>query len=264
MDNKGYYKLLGVDTKASADEIKKAFRKLSMQYHPDKNPGNKDAEEKFKNINEAYSILSNPEKRRLYDNPTPLHSRFGGLGDIFGGVNPFANRHKIDPNMPRRGADLRFLVNAPLYKFIFGGTEELKVDYTDVCDVCSGKGFTATETCSTCNGEGVFTHISQQGNMRMHSTTTCRSCGGLGEIGTLECSNCGGSGSIKKTLQQDITIPKNTKNDEIIKLEGFGGRGTNGAPPGDLYIKLNMILPDADTFTEKEKDQLISLFEGEN
>lgn len=261
MDSRGYYKLLGVEEKASQDEIKKAFRKLSMKYHPDKTQGDKKAEDKFKDINEAYSVLSKVEKRQEYDNPNPFGELFGvGVDPIFGRNNPFNIRHqRPNPNRPIKGKDLKYVMDVPIVKFIFGGDEDLKVEYADVCVDCSGKGFTSSKQCPNCNGTGMITEIINQGNMRMQSSTSCGACRGRGEIGTDNCTTCESKGFVVVEKEHNIKINPNTRDGEIVKFTGLGGRGLRNGPSGDLYIKLRMIMPKAGDFSEEQKGQLVDL-----
>lgn len=260
MDSLNYYKLLEVDENASPEDIKKSFRKLSMKYHPDVAKDNPEAEEKFKQINTAYSTLSNPEKRRQYDNPNPFNNLFGvGQDPIFGGIHPFMNRQSLDPNRPRKGVDLRIPYDVNITTLIFGGVATIQIGYNDVCESCFGKGFSEVKTCPNCNGSGTVMHMSQQGNMRMHSTVPCGACRGRGEIGITACTICNGSGTKAVELSKDIEITRNTNDGTILTYPGEGGKGINGGPPGDLYIKLYMTVPMAEEFTEEQKEQLIML-----
>jgi molecular chaperone DnaJ len=261
VDSRGYYKTLGLTEDASSDDIKKAFRKLSMQYHPDKTNGDKESEEKFKEINEAYSTLSNPEKKQQYDNPNVFGDLFGlnSTGSIFDNFMSFNTRRKPDPNRPMVGKELRYILDVPLIHFIFGGVMDMSMEYMDVCVDCCGKGFTSSKCCPNCNGTGVITNIVNQGNMRMHSSTACGVCRGRGEVGTEHCKVCGGRGSVVTTITHKVEIPKNSKDGDIIKLAEAGGKGLNGGPSGDLYIKLRMILPKAEDFNDEKKGQLIDL-----
>ncbi|GAG01175.1 unnamed protein product, partial [marine sediment metagenome] len=237
-------------------------RKLSMQHHPDKNQGDKEAEAKFKEINEAYSTLSKPEKRREYDNPNPFDELFGfdGGDAIFGGNNPFnVRRQRSTVNRPIRGKDLKYVIDVPLVKFIFGGNEELHVEYLDVCVDCSGKGFSSSKNCPNCKGTGMITKVVNNGNVHMQSSMACGACRGRGEIGTEICNTCEGKRVSAHKKDKEVTIKANTRDGEVIRFEGEGGNGLNGGPVGALYIKLRMVMPKAKNFSEEQKGQLIDI-----
>lgn len=258
-----YYETLGVKRDASPEELKKAFRELSKKYHPDRNPGDKEAEDKFKEINEAYSVLSNPEKRRQYDNPNPF--RFGNFDpfDMFsGGGFGFSNRRPNQPrrDMPRKGKDIKIALEAAITDFIFGGEHTLNVKYRDSCPTCNGKGFSNSKPCEKCGGSGFITSRVEQGNKVMMSTTSCDACRGAGEVGTDTCPDCSGAGSSIKAKEYNVKIPKGSREGQILKLSGKGMSGINGGPSGDLLVQLKMIIPEAGKFNEEQKGQLVDLF----
>jgi len=255
--NKNYYDILGVDNNASPEDIKKAFRKLSMKYHPDHNPDDKEAEDKFKEINEAYSVLSDPQKRQEHDNPSSPFDLFDVLKG-FGGVNRNNRRYRPE-DLPMRGRDLKYVIDVPFYKFILGGEEELSVDYEDVCVPCRGRGFTASKTCPNCNGSGQIVSAQRSGNMFMQTSSACPNCRGRGEVGTETCDSCAGLGRIKNHRDRTIFIEPSTRDGHVIVHEGFGGAGLNGAPPGNLFVKFRMIMPDADVLTEEQKEFIKNL-----
>lgn len=255
--SKDYYKLLGVEKNASEGDLKKAFRKLSMEYHPDRNPDNPEAENKFKEINEAYSTLSDPQKRSKYDNPNPMR----GFGDIFGGMGGFSQqRQKPNPNRPMRGRDLKFVVDVPLSKFIFGGEETFRPTYNDACPNCSGKGYKKAKECSNCGGMGVIIEERSINGMQMRSQTGCPTCRGRGEVPTELCESCGGKGNIRISKDTTVLIQPGSRDGDIIGRGGEGGVGLNGGPKGNLHIKLRMDMPPADKFNEEEKGKIIDLF----
>ena len=193
---KDYYTILGVDRKVSDEELKKAYRKLSMKYHPDKNPDDKKAEEKFKEVNEAYSTLSNPEKRREYDNPNPFAGRdpfsnpFSGFGMNFG------RPQRPDPNRPADGKFIGIEAEIPLNLFVFGGELRIHIPYNESCGDCNGKGFLKGETCDVCKGSGYMQHVEKRAGFQSMTSGPCRRCNGLGIKATDPCGKCGGTGNI--------------------------------------------------------------------
>lgn len=246
-----YYKILGVNKDASKEDIKKAFRKLALKYHPDKNNGDKEAEEKFKVINKAYETLSNEEKRHKYDNPNTT--------DHFGGLDPFADlfrrarhSHTQNRNLPRRGGDLKYIVDVPLYKFILGGQVDFGYQYQNPCKDCNGVGATDLEFCTDCNGEGFISRIHTQGNTRMHTTGPCSSCHGQGQIPKNKCTVCNGLGY--KVIKNDIMfeVDPDTNDGHILHLPTKGTDGVFGGPKGDMYIKLRMVLPKKKDLTQEQ------------
>lgn len=264
MARKDYYQILGVDKSASKEDIKKAFRSLSKKYHPDKNLGDKTAEEKFKEINEAHSVLSNPEKKSQYDGGNPFEmfnfDFFGrgrnsfGENIIFGRVNRPPGRKR-----PLRGPTLKCIVDVPLFKFIVGGEVEFSLRYQDVCKKCNGTGKSEWKTCPNCNGDGFITESKQQANMFFQQTTACNACRGIGEIGTGECNNCGRKGYIDKKREVVINIPKGIGDGYVVMKQGAGASGKNGGPEGDLHVKFRMVLPKAEDLTEEQISMLKEL-----
>ena len=254
-----YYKTLGVDRAASPEDIKKAFRKLSMKYHPDRNPNNPEAESKFKEANEAHSVLSDSKKRAQYDNPSsPFIDIFGSFGGF--GVDRNMRQYKPDPNRPRKGADLKFVIDIPINKFIFGGKETFSKSYKDSCTVCNGKGYKTSKMCSDCNGAGFVVREESMNGVHMMSQRPCGVCRGRGEVPKDKCEDCGGTGSIKITKDIIIEIPPGARDGDVVGYSGKGGMGLNGGPTGDLYIKLKMNMPLANKFSEEEKSRIIDLF----
>ena len=237
-EKRDYYEVLGVSKDADAKEIKKAYRKLAMKYHPDKNPGDKAAEEKFKEINEAYEVLSDEEKRSTYD-------RFGhdglngqaGFGG-FGGSGGSSRRRG-----PRRGADIRQSVTIKFEEAAFGKKIKVKINRSEECDQCHGSGAkpgTSKKTCPTCHGSGQVQSVQRTPFGNIASTRTCSTCNGEGEVIDSPCSKCHGKGSIRKTKTIEVDIPAGIDNGQMIKLGGQGELGTRGGPRGDLYIEVNV------------------------
>ncbi len=261
-DKRDYYEVLGVSKSASEDEIKKAFRKLAKQYHPDLHPGDKAAEEKFKEVNEAYEILSNPDKKAKYDQfgfagVDPNYGAgaagaggFGGFGDmgdifdsIFGGFGFGGSRASSNPNAPRRGSDIRANVNIDFMEACKGKTVKVRVNKTVQCDDCHGSGAapgSGTKTCPECNGKGqrVITQQSLFGSVRQ--VVTCDRCKGKGKIVDTPCRKCGGQGIVKKATEVEVDIPAGIADGQIVRLAGGGNAGANGGPAGDLMVSINV------------------------
>ena len=255
---KDYYKVLGVDRNASQDEIKKVFRQLALKYHPDRNQGDKVSEEKFKEINEAYSCLGDPEKRAHYDRYGTAEGfgaaagaggfgGFGGFGagtpfnDIFEDIfddffGAFGGSRKARST---KGADLRYNLNISLEEAAFGAEKSIKIPRWQSCEVCSGTGAEPGKppvTCTQCKGTG---HVRfQQGFFSV--SKTCNKCQGTGRIITNPCQTCSGNGKIKVQRELSVKIPAGVDSGSRLKLSGEGDFGSYGGPPGDLYIVLTV------------------------
>ena len=269
-DKRDYYEVLGVDRSASPDELKKAYRQLAKKYHPDLNPDNKEAEAKFKEANEAYEILSNPEKKEKYDRfgfagVDPSYGAgqgagFGGfgdgmefdLGDIFGsifggggfgGFGGFGGGSRANPNAPRRGSDIQTSVILTFEEAAKGCTKKVDFQKIELCDECGGSGAakgTTPQTCPDCNGRGQV-NVQQRTPFGTISTQkTCQRCGGKGTFNPTPCTRCKGAGRIRKTYTKDITIPAGVDDGQIYPARGEGNHGVNGGPPGDLKIIINV------------------------
>ena len=249
MATKDHYRTLEVSREASQEEIKRSFRKLAIKYHPDKNNGDKEAEEKFKEINEAYETLSDPDRRARYDNPADMFD----ISDLFSGFGHPMQRRRPDINAPRRGKDLKFAIEIPMRYFIFGGMRDMTVSYNDVCTECGAKGFTKFETCSDCDGRGMNTRIERYGNMVRQSSGPCATCKGMGVKGLDKCDKCSGRGNID-ILDRNISFEvfPGTEDNYIMRMFGQGGKGTNGAPDGDLYIKIKLRIPKESELTDEQ------------
>lgn len=251
-----YYEVLGIGKDASEDEIKKAYRSLAKKYHPDLNPDNKEAETKFKEANQAYEILSDPEKRSRYDryghagvDPQAggYGGGFGGFGDIFddifdifggGGFGRESRR-----SGPVRGADLRYNLNLEFKEAVFGVEKEIQIRRTENCETCNGTGAkpgTGKETCSTCKGRGEVRYAQQTPFGQFVRTSTCDVCNGTGEIIKDKCNSCGGTGKEIKTKKMKVKIPAGVDTGSIISMRGEGESGDRGGPSGDLYIYINV------------------------
>jgi molecular chaperone DnaJ len=254
MAKRDFYEILGVAKTASEDEIKKSYRKLAMKYHPDRNPDNKEAEEKFKEVKEAYEMLTNPEKREAYDryghagvdpNSGMGGGGFGGaggfgdaFGDIFGDIFGGGRGRSSGPQV-YRGADLRYNLEISLEQAAAGFDTTIRVPSWDKCDTCHGSGAkpgTQPVTCSTCAGHGQVRM--QQGFFSIQQT--CPKCHGSGKIIPEPCAACGGAGRIKRNKTLEVKIPAGIDNGMRIRSSGNGEPGTNGGPPGDLYVEIHI------------------------
>ena len=261
-----YYEVLGVSKGASDDEIKRAYRKLAKKYHPDMNPGDKEAEAKFKEVNEAYSILSDSEKRARYDQfghagVDPNYGAggpgggFGGfdmgdidLGDIFGsffggGFGGFGGSATSRRNGPQKGESLRASLTISFEEAAFGCEKEINLNRTEECEACHGSGAepgTTAETCPDCRGTGVVRVQQRTGGFAFSSTAPCSRCRGTGKIIHTPCKACGGSGSVKKTKRVTVSIPAGIDDGQAISLRGQGNAGKNGGPAGDLIVAVHV------------------------
>jgi molecular chaperone DnaJ len=242
-NGRDYYEILGVPRNASDQEVKSAYRKLALQYHPDRNPGNKEAEEKFKEAAEAYSVLCDPDKRRRYDtfghagvggagfDPT-IFSDFGDiLGDLFGFGDLFGRRRAG----PRRGADLRYTLEISFEEAAFGTETNIQIPRVEACAACGGSGSapgTTPASCSACSGSGQVTFT--QGFFSV--SRTCGRCRGTGKIIANHCKECRGQGQVPSERKLQIKIPAGVDTGSQLRIGGEGEAGTAGGPPGDLYV----------------------------
>ena len=259
MAKKDYYEVLGVERNASDDEIKKAYRKLAMQYHPDRNKDDKGAEAKFKEVGEAYAVLNDPQKRARYDRfghaamgagagpgPTPGSFEFdlsdalrqfmeGGLfSDFFGGM-------RTEPRGPMRtrGRDLQVTLKLTLEEIASGVTKKIKVHRYNVCKECNGSGAkvgTSRTTCQTCHGSGQVRRVSRSILGQFVNITTCPQCQGQGTVVTDPCSACRGEGRVRGESVVTVDIPAGVASGNYIQMRGQGNAGPNGGPPGDLIV----------------------------
>ncbi len=261
-----YYETLGVGKNASDDEIKKAYRGLAKKYHPDVNPGDNASAEKFKEINEAYEVLSDSKKRATYDQfghdafsgaGAGGYGGFGGgfsgaefnMGDIFesffgdGGFDIFGNRGRQRQG-PRRGSDLHVGVQIKFEEAVFGTEKEFTLDMNEVCDTCKGTGAaegTVAESCKHCGGSGQERVQQQTMFGAMTTVRTCSICKGTGKIIKTPCHKCSGSGKVRERKTIKVAIPKGIDTDQMIRLSGKGELGEKGGPPGDLLITVKVL-----------------------
>lgn len=260
MAKKDYYETLGISKDADANEIKSAFRKLAKQYHPDLNPDNKEAETKFKEINEAYEVLSDPEKKAKYDQfghaAFDQNAGFGGgagfndfgdiFGDIFGdlfGGGGFSGTNQRARTGPKAGSDLKIKLDINFEEAAFGTKKEIKINRIEKCHVCDGSGAkkgTSKKTCPTCNGTGTVRTVQRTPLGQFASTKICSTCNGTGEIVEEPCTACGGTGKEKKSRKLTINIPAGVDTGSVIPLRGEGNHGERGGPAGDLYVYINV------------------------
>ncbi len=256
MTNKrDYYEVLGVTQSAGADDIKIAFRNLARKYHPDVNK-EPDAEEKFKEINEAYSVLSDPEKRSAYDrygfqgvntNGMPDYSTMD-LSDLFdlfglGNFGGFGGTSRRSRNAPRRGADLNTRLKLTFEEAVFGAEKEIEITRNEKCSVCSGTGAepgSKPVTCQTCKGSGEVRQVQQTFLGQMVQVVTCPTCGGRGEMIERPCQTCRGTGLERKTTRKKVNIPAGIDNGNQVRMIGEGQPGANGGPNGNFYIEIEV------------------------
>ena len=267
-DKRDYYEVLGIQKGASEDEIKKAYRKLAMKYHPDRNPGDKSAEEKFKELNEAYEVLSDPDKKSKYDrfgfagvdpNYGGGAGGFGGFGDFggFGGAGGMGFEDIFDMfgsfgggrrsgsrrNGPMKGRDLQKTVTIDFTDALFGCSKQIELNKDVRCKTCDGSGArpgTGRKTCDACGGSGQISQVSNTPFGRFQNVTTCSKCGGTGQVVESPCPDCSGTGRIRRSVKIKVDIPAGVDTDSIVTVRGQGEPGINGGPDGDLYIVLNV------------------------
>ena len=259
-DKRDYYEVLGVQKGASDDEIKKAYRACAKKYHPDLHPGDKECEEKFKEVNEAYEVLSDSDKKARYDQfgHAGVDSNYGagagGAGSPFGqGIDiddifssffgGFGGRRSNNANAPMRGSDIETTVYISFEEAAKGCKQTINYSCVTTCDDCHGTGAqpgTSPKTCSSCGGSGRVT-INQRTPFGVVQTQrTCDACHGRGKIVDNPCKKCGGSGKQRKNKTVDVTIPAGIKDQQILNVSGRGNSGTNGGPAGDLHVYVNV------------------------
>ncbi|MGN0190645.1 MAG: molecular chaperone DnaJ [Candidatus Cryptobacteroides sp.] len=271
-----YYEVLGVERTASADQIKKAYRALAVKYHPDKNPGDKVAEEKFKEATEAYSVLSDPDKRAKYDrfgaeglgdNPGPDFS--GGFGDLndflnnifgggFGGFGGGFGGFGFDQGPQERvfrGKDIRVHTKLTLAEVVTGVTKDISIERYSPCRSCSGNGARSSsgiKTCPACNGTGQYKRVTQSFLGQRVEYSTCQQCGGIGKIVTDPCPECGGSGLVRKREIVKVTIPAGVEDGMQLRVSGGGNAGRNNGISGDLLVVIDV--ENSEDFIRKGND----------
>ena len=261
-DKRDYYEVLGLQKGACDNDIKNAFRKMAMKYHPDKNPGDKVAEEKFKEINEAYAVLSDPEKKEKYDRfghaGVDPNSGFGGGAGGFGGFGGFEDIFDMfggafggfgggsrgrRNNGPRKGSDLQKAVTITFEEAAFGTKKEIRLNKYVKCKTCGGSGAapgTSKKSCPKCGGTGEIRTAQRTPLGTFQSVSPCPDCNGTGEINETPCPDCGGSGKTRDNVTISVNIPAGVDNDSVIPIKGQGEPGVNGGPDGDLYIVINV------------------------
>ena len=266
-EKRDYYEVLGVAKTATADEIKSAYRKLAMKYHPDRNPGDKAAEEKFKEAAEAYDVLHDPEKRQRYDqfghqafeggagggygaggmSMDDIFSMFGDLfggrgGGHFGGFEEFfggGRSRRVDPNAPERGNDMTMELDIDFDEALFGSERTIELSLPDACPACHGTGAAdgaKRVTCPTCGGHGQVIG----GNGFFQVRQTCPKCGGSGSVIEKPCTTCRGSGQVRTPRKLTLRIPRGVDTGSRLRLGGKGAGGLRGGEPGDLYVVLRV------------------------
>jgi molecular chaperone DnaJ len=256
MSNRDYYETLGVARTATAEELKAAFRRLAMQYHPDRNKS-EDAEERFKELNEAYAVLSDPQKRAAYDRyghagvrgagGADFNVDFTDFADIFGDLFGFGGfgrqSRRSSRNAPHRGGDLQIRLDLSFEEAVFGVDKEIEIVRDEPCAACGGSGAepgTSPVRCPTCNGAGEVRQVRQTILGSMVQVATCPTCGGQGETIATPCRTCQGRGLERRTRTKVVNVPAGVDTGTQIRLAGEGQPGTNGGPNGNLYILINV------------------------
>ncbi|HIV17390.1 MAG TPA: molecular chaperone DnaJ [Candidatus Alectryocaccobium stercorigallinarum] len=262
-DKRDYYEVLGVDRSADEAALKKAYRQIAKKYHPDMNPGDKDAEAKFKEATEAYAVLSDPEKRKMYDQFGHAAFENGGggagaggfggfsgfdfsgdifgdlFGDLFGGG--FGGRASRNANAPARGANLRARVHITFEEAVTGCSKELDISLKDKCPTCNGTGAkpgTSPVTCPKCNGKGQFVSMQQSFFGSVQNIQTCPQCGGTGKYVKDKCTDCRGTGYVSNRKTIKVDIPAGIESGQSIRIREKGEPGINGGPRGDLLVEV--------------------------
>ena len=285
MAKRDYYEVLGVEKSASADEIKKAYRKMAIKYHPDKNPGDKEAEEKFKEAAEAYDVLSNPDKKQRYDqfghagmggaasggfnaggfSMEDIFSQFGDIfgghfGGGFGGFGGFGGGRGRSPRV-QRGSDIRIRVKLSLKEIVHGIEKKVRINKMVQCPECHGKGAASEadiKTCDTCHGSGVVNKVVQTMFGQMQSQSVCPTCNGEGKVIAKACSKCNGSGLVKDSEEITFKIPAGVAQGMQLTVQGKGNAAKSGGINGDLLV---LIEEEPDKELQRDGNDLIySLF----
>ena len=265
-NKRDYYEVLGVEKNASADQIKKAYRKAAMKYHPDRNPGDQEADEKFKEVGEAYEVLSDEDKRARYDQfgfagVDPTYGAgaggyggyggyggfggfgdFGDLGDIFGSIfgGGGTRSSASSANAPRRGENVMSRLELTFEEAAFGCEKEVGAMRIENCAACSGSGSAdgVIETCTTCNGSGQVRTVQNFMGMQMQSTAACPKCGGKGKVIKTPCNTCKGKGKVRRTQKIKVKVPAGVDEGQSVRVRGEGCVGSNGGPNGDLLVEV--------------------------
>ena len=259
-DKRDYYEVLGVSKDADEAQLKSAYRKLAKKYHPDVNPGNAEAEAKFKEATEAYGILSDPDKRRQYDQFGHAAFENGGagggyggfdftgadfsdiFGDLFGGMFGGGSRTR-QANQPMRGASLRARINITFEEAVFGCEKELEITLKDPCVTCGGTGAkpgTSPVTCTKCGGRGQIEYTQQSLFGMVRNVSVCPECGGSGKVIKEKCTACRGTGYTSSRKKIQVSVPAGIDNGQSIRIRDKGEPGINGGPRGDLLVEVNV------------------------
>ncbi len=280
MNNKDYYKILGVDKNASQEEIKSAFRKQAKKYHPDLNKDNPDAQDKFKQVGEAYSVLSDENKRRMYDQygSAAVDGSSASAGQGYGAYGGFDGFQGFDPSdfgfddifssffgggfggfggnsrtRARRGSDTLMKIKLKFDEAIYGTEKKINLDVIENCEECDGKGGFNARTCSTCNGRGQVQTRTNSILGPIMTTTTCPDCHGTGKTFKKTCSDCNGTGKVKINKDLTINIPRGINTGDRLKVTGKGNPGENGGENGDLYLEF---IVGGHEYFERENDDI--------
>ena len=263
VDKRDYYEVLGLQKGASPEDIKKAYRKAAMKYHPDRNPGDKEAEEKFKEVGEAYEVLSDDDKRARYDQygfagVDPNFAQggagfggfdgfggfggFGDLGDIFGDLFGGGSRRSGGQSSARRGENIMSRLDLTFEEAAFGCDKEISVPRIENCAACNGTGSADgnIETCSKCRGTGQERVVQNFMGMQMQSTAPCSQCGGKGKIIKTPCNTCKGKGKVRRTNKVVVKVPAGVNDGQSVRVQGEGNVGSGGAPNGDLLAEVHI------------------------
>lgn len=256
-EKRDYYEVLGVSREASEAEIKKSYRRLARSHHPDANPGDPEAEDRFKELTEAHEVLSNPEARRAYDTYGHQVPRGAGAGGYPGGGDPFGGFQDIfdaffgdrfggsffgasTAQSPSRGSDAEVEVEVSLREAAYGADREINIQVVGNCGVCDGVGGTESHVCGTCGGAGAVRTVRESILGQMVTTQACSSCGGRGRIIDVYCDNCRGSGKVSEVQTRRLRVPEGIENGMRLRVSGGGHAGDPGAPAGDLYVRVKV------------------------
>ena len=262
-NKRDYYEVLGVEKSASADEIKRAYRKKAMQYHPDRNPDNPEAEARFKEAGEAYEVLSDEDKRARYDQYGHAgvdpnfgaggyggyggggfggFSGFGDFGDIFSDIFGGGSSRASSANAPRRGENVGARIEVTFEEAAFGVEKEVTAARIENCAACSGSGSAdgAVETCDRCRGTGQVRTTQNFMGMTMQSTAVCPQCNGKGKVIKTPCSTCKGKGKVRRNKKVNVRVPAGVDDEQMVRVKGEGNVGANGGPNGDLMVEVNI------------------------
>lgn len=259
-DKRDYYEVLGISKSASEEEVKKAYRVLAKKYHPDMNPGNKEAEAKFKEASEAYAVLSDPEKKKQYDqfghaafeqggaggfdfSNMDMNDIFGDFGGIFGDLFGGGRTSRRSYNGPAKGDNVRARINISFEEAVFGTEKEMDLNLKDICPQCNGSGAkagTSADTCSKCGGKGQVTYTTQSLFGMVRNVQTCPDCRGTGKVIKDKCAACYGTGYITNKKKIQLSIPAGIDNGQAVRIRGKGEPGVNGGERGDLLVEVTV------------------------